>query len=248
MWPGHYGLFLAAGFLVAVATAMRRARGRGEDATAVRDLALVLLGGGLVGARVLYALVAGTSLVEALQVWRGGLIYFGGVAGALAAGGLWAHGRRRPLAPLADVLAPSVALGHAVGRLGCFAAGCCWGRPSAAPWAVRFVPASAAFAALVAAGQLTPTALATPPLHPTQLYEAAGELALFAALVHLGRRALRPGRVTAAYLGGYALVRLAVEPFRGDPRGTLLGLSTSQALALVALAVAVALARRFSRV
>jgi phosphatidylglycerol:prolipoprotein diacylglycerol transferase len=184
--------------------------------------------------------------LRALRVWEGGLVFYGGFFGALAVAVYYTRRFAMNFWRTADILAPSVALGHFFGRLGCFAAGCCWGKEAtgrALAWAVRFPSESLAFQDYVARGALPSSAEVTPPLHPVQLYEALGELTLFFALSLLGRRKRWDGQVLVAYLFGYAVLRFVVELFRGDAaRKFVIGwLSTSQFLALVAAAFAAAL-------
>ena len=251
-----YGVAIAVAFLVAIFVGTRTAERTGEDPDKVRDLCFWLLVSSLIGARLVFLAtnvpdyvrlcrVEGDCL-RPLRVWEGGLVFYGGFFGAL--GTAWWYMRRHamPFWRVADILAPSVALGHFFGRLGCFAAGCCWGAEAhgaALGWAARFGAESLAFQDYVARGALPPTADVTPPLHPVQLYEAAGELALFFFLSLLGRRKRWDGQVLVVYLLGYALLRFVVELFRGDAvRKFVVGtLSTSQAIALAALVLALAL-------
>jgi phosphatidylglycerol:prolipoprotein diacylglycerol transferase len=151
-----------------------------------------------------------------LHVWEGGLVFYGGVAGAVIVAVIFARRERWSFWVLGDVFAPGVAVGHALGRLGCFAAGCCFGKPSGA-WGVAFPVGSVAFDELGSLGELSPNASYTPPLHPTQLYEAGGELAIFALLLALRPRLReRPGALVLLYAALYALLRFVVELFRGD--------------------------------
>ena len=152
-------------------------------------------------------------------------MFYGGLIGALVAAVVLLRRYRLPFFEVADVLAPSVALGHFFGRLGCFSAGCCYGRSCSPAWGVVFSHPLAA--------EISGTPLGV-PLVPTQLYEAAFNLANYAFLAWLFRRRLRPGSVLAAYLIGYGVARFVIEFFRGDAdRGFVLGgaLSTSQAIA-----------------
>jgi phosphatidylglycerol---prolipoprotein diacylglyceryl transferase len=246
-----YGLAIAGGFLVAIGVGVRTARRTGEDPDRVRDLCFWLLVSSLVGARLLFILTNIPDYVQlcrvegdclrALRVWEGGLVFYGGFFGAL--GFAWWYTRRHQMRfwRTADILTPSVALGHFFGRLGCFAAGCCWGKPVA--WGVRFPSTSLVFEDYVARGALPSTAQVTPPLHPVQLYEAAGELVLFFALYLLGRRKRWDGEVLVAYLVGYSVLRFVVERYRGDAvrKFVFAGLSTSQTIAIGAAALGIAL-------
>ena len=114
-----------------------------------------------------------------------------------------------------DVFAPGIALGHVTGRLGCFAAGCCYGRPTNVPWAVIFTNP------LAAANVGTPLGI---PLHPTQLYEAGAELLILVVLLATERRGRPfPGRTFWLYMFLYAISRYIIEFYRGDPRGAIFG-------------------------
>ena len=279
-----YGLLIAVGAIVSVLFALRQGRRMGFDAAAVLDMAFWALVAGLAGSRALYVLVhlgdyaqlclgtgAPRPALRALAdcatpffIWQGGLVFYGGALGA-AGVILWvAHRRSWPLGDVADLLAPSLALAHGLGRLGCFLAGCCYGKVSSL--GLHFPPASVAYHELVRSGRLAPEAPFTPPLAPTQLYEAVGEFLLFALLVVLRRRPRFSGGLALIYVMGYTLLRAIVEVMRGDaargylfeiilPRLALwlslptdqpLALSTSQAISL-ALGVAAAVAYRILR-
>ncbi len=251
-----YGVAIAVAFLVAIFVGTRTAARSGEDPDKVRDLCFWLLVSSLIGARLVFLATNVPDYVRlcreehdcfrALRVWEGGLVFYGGFFGALAVAVYYTRRHAMNFWRTADILAPSVALGHFFGRLGCFAAGCCWGKEAtgrAVAWAARFGAESLAFQDYVARGALPERAEVTPPLHPVQLYEAFGELALFFALSLLGRRKRWDGQVLVAYLFGYALLRFTVELYRGDAvRKFVVGsLSTSQFLALVAVLFAGAL-------
>ncbi len=251
-----YGVAIAVAFLVAIFLGTRTAARSGEDPDKVRDLCFWLLVSSLIGARLVFIATNVPDYVRlcreehdcwrALRVWEGGLVFYGGFFGALAVAVYYTRRHAMSFWRTADILAPSVALGHFFGRLGCFAAGCCWGKEAtgrALLWAARFPSESLAFQDYVARGALPDGAELTPPLHPVQLYEALGELALFFALSVLGRRKRWDGQVLVAWLLGYALLRFTVELYRGDAARKFVAgaLSTSQFLALVAALVAVAL-------
>jgi phosphatidylglycerol---prolipoprotein diacylglyceryl transferase len=264
-----YGVAIAAGFIIAIWIGVRQAAHVGEDPDPVRDLCFWLLVSSMLGARLLFVLtnlpafaqtcsraVNESSLrnalwgcTRALHLWEGGLVFFGGLFAAVATAWWFTHRRGMSFARTADILAPSVALGHFFGRLGCFAAGCCWGRESSAPWAVRFPSVSLVFQQYVTDGLLDRGAGVTPPLHPVQLYEAFGELALFFGLAWFARRKRYDGQVLVVYLVAYAILRFVVELYRGDAGRKFLiaGISTSQAIALASLPLAAWLAFAFRR-
>jgi phosphatidylglycerol---prolipoprotein diacylglyceryl transferase len=263
--PLHsYGLLIASAFLVGIWLAQREARRRGQDPERLADLAFWILVAALVGSRVYFILVnwddyfgAGRVLVSTpfgriprlLAFWEGGLVFYGGFIGA-ALTALW-YMRRQGMAflPHADTLIPSVAFGHFLGRLGCFSAGCCWGEVAHGhlPWAARFPPASLAYQTFTSRAHpeafLAADRLSTLPLHPVQLYEAFGELAIFLVLVTVVRpRKVFHGQVLAAWLLMYAVLRTVVEVFRGDvERGVVAGLGVGQWTSLAIFAVGAAL-------
>lgn len=195
---------------------------------------------GLAGARLLPiiqdALAAGRLTYGLIAA--GGLVFYTGALAALCA--MYAGCRIMRLSPwpLLDAVCLYLPLGHAFGRLGCFFGGCCFGAPTGSVCGVRFPAGSPAFLQHKSQGLLPDGAVASLPVHPSQLYETAGNLLLFALLLAVARnRALPPGRLTALYLGGYAVLRFTLEFWRGDAlRGVYFGLSASQYIALVTLA------------
>jgi len=232
-----YGLLIALGLALGIALGAREARRRGLDVGRVLDFAFWGTVAGLVGARVAYGLVNLGELARTcargtdgargllgvvsdctrfLAVWQGGLVFYGGAVGAGLVAVIFARRERWSYWLLGDVFAPGVAVGHALGRLGCYAAGCCFGKESG-PWGAAFPVGSVAFDELGSVGALQPGAAFTPPLHPTQLYEAGGELAVFALLLFLRPRLrARRGALLLSYAALYALLRFVVELFRGD--------------------------------
>jgi len=135
------------------------------------------------------------------MVQRGGLVYYGGLIGAALACLLYARVKHLPLWKLADVLAPSIALGSVFGRTGCLLNGCCYGRACTLPWAIHFPPGHETY----------PNGV-----HPTEIYDALLNLVLYLGLAWLFRRKKFDGQVFAAYLMCYAVTRSIVESFRGD--------------------------------
>ena len=204
-----FGLLVALGFIPGTWIASRRAGTVGLIPRSIHDLVFPwLLVGGLIGARILYVIsywdrdFAGKPLLEAIAIWRGGLVFYGGLIGATLAGLIGIHLKKLPLWKTIDCLAPGAALGHVFGRLACLLNGCCYGRTCDLPWAIH-LPSDHASAGL--------------PIHPAQLYEAALNLILCGVLVfcHARQRFLE-GQIFALYLMIYAMVRTVSEFFRGD--------------------------------
>jgi phosphatidylglycerol:prolipoprotein diacylglycerol transferase len=204
-----YGVMIAIAFLAGLWTASRRGLRDGFRPEQVLDAGPWLIVGAILGARIVYVTTywreqfAGGSIWEIFMIQRGGLVYYGGLIGAALGGMLYVRLKKLPLWKLGDVLAPSIALGYVFGRIGCFLNGCCYGKPSSLPWAIRF-PAD------------NPNHPPTTPVHPTQVYDALLSLILYAGLAWLYRRKKFDGQVFGTYLLGYACTRSFVELFRGD--------------------------------
>lgn len=202
-----YGVLVATGFLVGLWTASRRALRENISPERVIDLGPWLVIGAIVGARALYVIsywqedFANKPFTEIFMVRHGGMVFYGGLIGAILAGWIYVRWKKLDFWKLADILAPSIALGHAFGRLGCLMNGCCYGRPTDLPWAIHFPNDH-------------PTGGVG--VHPTELYEAGLNLLLFAALSWFHRRKKYDGQVFALYLVSYAVLRGIVEIFRGD--------------------------------
>ncbi len=212
-----YGVCVALGFLAAFALFRRRAKRAGLGADLATNLLLLLFGAGLIGARAWYvARYWREEFVdnprEIFMLQHGGLVFLGGFFAAMAALWVWSRMKRIPLAPVADALAPCLALGQVFGRVGCFMNGCCYGRVSDAPWAIA---------------PNAPPAVAGIPRHPTQLYEALGLLDLTLALIFMQRFQRYPGQIAWSYALLYAILRFSVEFFRGDVPHDLVGRFTS---------------------
>lgn len=221
-----FGVFVALGFTAGMWVGGREAERFGLDKQAFQDLCFTLLVSSVAGARLFFVLLEwkyfAAHPLHVFSLWEGGLVFYGGFLGAALAV-VW-HVRRKGLSPwdAADAIAPGLALGQAFGRLGCTFAGCCYGAACNLPWAITFHdPRRAGDAPLGV------------PLHPTQLYEAIGNFALFTLLfVFLAPKRRFRGQLFATYLTLYPVLRFVVELFRADPRGSFGPLSTSQALGI----------------
>lgn len=233
-----YGLFVALGFLTALGIARREAARMGENPTLILDLGFYMLIAAIVGARLFFLAVTPEVLSESpwavFQIWKGGLVFYGGFIAALVTAIVYVHKIKVPFFRIADIFAPGLAAGHAVGRVGCFFAGCCYGKTCDLPWAVVFRDPMS----------LAPTGV---HLHPTQLYSVVGNLLVFMFLWLYRKRTRYTGQLFWLYVLLYGLVRSFLELFRGDiPRGFLFGgLSVSQGIGLaLAASAAVMLLRQ----
>jgi phosphatidylglycerol:prolipoprotein diacylglycerol transferase len=231
-----YGVLLAAAYLLGLQFAVTRARARGLPPQRVMDLGIWIIVSALVGAKLLLLVVEfkvlSASPRELFGLARAGGIFYGGLIAGVGTAAWYIRRHGLPLWSTADVFAPGIALGHAVGRLGCLMAGCCFGRPAAVPWAITFHDPAAA------ANVGTPLGI---PLHPTQLYEAAAEAAILLTLVALERSGRGfPGRTFWTYLLLYGVSRFVIEFYRGDSRGMVFGtLPTSQFISLLLVPLAI---------
>lgn len=201
-----YGILAAVAFVLAFGTASRRAPRAGIEGEEIFNLAPWIILGAVIGARVLYVIsywdkeFAGQPWYHVFNM-RSGLVYYGGLIGASLGTIIYCARRKLALWRIADIFSPSVALGHAIGRIGCFMTGCCYGRECSLPWAVHFPKEHWTHGVGV---------------HPTQLYESSLNFAFYVFLAWLFRRRKFDGQVFAIYLIGYSIIRAFTESFRGD--------------------------------
>lgn len=233
---GTYGLILTVGFFLALALAQRLARRDAIPADRIADLAISLLLGGIIGSKALMIIVDLASGVPPAQILdlgylRAGGAIHGGVIGGLAVFFWRMRKLKLPLAATLDALTPAVALGQAIGRMGCFSAGCCYGTECHLPWAVTFTNPDAQW--------LSGTPLNV-PVHPVQLYTLAANAAVMGILLFAGRRRRFAGQVGALYFILEGIGRIVTEIWRADlDRGFLMGipwLSTGRLTALIFVA------------
>src|SRR5713101_3310162 len=232
-----YGVLLAAAYLLGLKLAMVRAAKRGLDSARVLDLGIYIIIAALVGAKLLLLVTDFRTFKndprELLTLARSGGVFYGGLILAVIVAVWYIRRIGLPLWTTCDVFAPGIALGHVVGRFGCFFAGCCYGKPTTVPWAITFTDPFAA------ANTGTPLNV---PLHPTQLYEAGAEALILVALLATESRGRRfAGRTFWLYMLLYAISRFIVEMFRGDPRGTVFMFSTSQFISVILIPLALAM-------
>jgi len=232
-----YRTLLATSFVVCTLLAVRESRKRPGGIELSPAIGIWAMLGSLLGARIFFVLQYGepSELWRALLVWEGGLVFYGGLIGGLAAAAIHLALRGTPFLNAADSVAPYLALGEAITRVGCFLNGCCWGTMCTWPWAVTFPPHSPAFSQQVHDGLLSPEASHALPVHPTQLYMTCG--LVLVCLVLKGVLVRRPpaGVVFFGYLLLYGLLRFLVELVRGDSAHSVGGITVSGAVSLTLL-------------
>jgi phosphatidylglycerol:prolipoprotein diacylglycerol transferase len=252
-----YGLMIALGFMVGMQLAVREARRidldpRGGFDQFVLDLTFWILVSSIIGSRLLFILVEwedeySRDPLKILQFWKGGFVFYGGLLGAVVFSVYYSMKKGRSFFLVADTLIPFVSLGQFFGRIGCFAAGCCWGDavPHDFPLGVQFPAGSMIHGSMKASGLIDPDAAYTLHVHPVQLYESLANLCLFGVLLLLRTQKRFHGMVLAGYLFCYPLIRYGIEILRGDAnRGeNMLGtpFSTSQLISLGLFSVGLAI-------
>ena len=214
-----YGVLVATGILLALWLARRQSPRMGLDPDEVWNLGIYMVLAGLVGAKLWYVLenfgfyAENPRALFSMDTLQAAGVWYGGFLSALLVVAIYVRKANFGFLPLVDTVAAPLALGHGLGRLGCFSAGCCWGQPATMGWGVTFTSEYAAQTVGVPLGVA---------LHPTQLYEFTTEMLAFLFLVWLGTRRKFPGQLFAAYLMWYGVARGCIEFFRGDPGRTLL--------------------------
>lgn len=223
-----YGLFITLGFAAGIALAAYRAKRRGLDPNEIMNMATLVIAAAIVGSRLLYVAVNPAQFIERpvriLFVQEGGLVFLGGLLAVIPVISWYLLRYRLDYLLWADLMFPSVPLGHIFGRTGCFLNGCCHGHPTESWWGVVF------------------------PVHgdgvartPTQLFEAFANLAILLLLLAIDRRKPREGLVFSSYILLYSAWRFGIEFVRGDDRGALvLGMPVSQTLSLAGILVGLA--------
>lgn len=217
-----YGLLAAMGFAFATVYLLRQNKKLNPQLISQDNLLNLIFGiiiCAVIGARSLFVIVElknFNSIWEIFKIWEGGLVYYGGFILSAAFFIVFARIKKINVLKLLDLFAPAAALGHFFGRLGCFAAGCCYGKPADLPWVVEFTSQDS----------LAPTDI---HLHPTQIYEAGANFLIFLLLYFYSKKSRRNGKVFSLYLILYPAARFTIEFFRFDWRGEMFfGFSISQ--------------------
>lgn len=221
-----YGLFIAAAFMMAIAWSMREARQRGLNPDLLADLGFYVILGSILGARILYVLINPSYFrhnpAEIFMFWKGGLVFSGGAILATIFAIRFLQSRQQDLWLWLDTVVPGIALGEAIGRIGCLAAGCCYGAQCSLPWAIAFHFEES----------LAPLNV---PLHPTQLYHSLAGLICFVLALLIKSRIHHTGWLMGIFLMQFGAFRFVIELFRADYRGDFGPISVTQFIALGAI-------------
>lgn len=227
-----YGLFVAAGFLVGLMVTIKIGKAEGITPQQTMDIGFLIIVAAIVGSRLLYVLMNISYYIDrpmdAFKMWQGGLVFSGGIVCVLLTV-IW-YTRRHQLSfwKMADMWAPAMAIGQGIGRIGCFMAGCCYGKPTGSRWGVVFTDPHS----------LAPLNI---PLHPTQLYSSVSNFIIFFILLLLHRKKRFDGQVFLWLMVLHSTARLFLERFRGDNRGMVLesSMTITQLVTLVILIAAI---------
>ena len=234
-----YGTMMVLGFFCGLGLAKLRIKNSQLTWPQMVDLSFYLLLAGILGAKLLFWIIFPreffyemsllfNSPMEFVKLIGNGFVFFGSVVGGAIMLSAYLRKHKISLLPAFDFLAPSLAIGHAFGRIGCFLAGCCYGKVCDLPWAVTFTD---------------PHTLAPPniPLHPTQLYESLFLFGLSGFLVAIEKKMIsKPGFIFALYVLLYTIWRFFLEFYRDDPRGTIFNglMTTTQGVSIIGAVIA----------
>lgn len=234
-----YGLMMAIGFSTCYFLLHRLARLTGRNPEEVDTIVMTSAICGVIGARIVYVIQNwetefAANPLQAIELWKGGLVFYGGLILAVVGLAVYALRKREKILSLFDFCAVLLPLGHAFGRVGCFFHGCCFGGICESGLGVRFPKLSPAWVHQVKTGAITQYSLQSLPVWPTQLFEAAGCLLLAIGLWFCYRKFTRfSGLTCGIYCIAYAILRFIIECLRDDPRGaTILTLSFSQMISI----------------
>ncbi|MCL6471626.1 MAG: prolipoprotein diacylglyceryl transferase [Firmicutes bacterium] len=221
-----YGVAIAVAFLFSIFLIRSEAKRKGFYPDLAYDIVLFAMIGGIIGARLVYVVDHwrdfAVNPAQVFAIWQGGLVFYGGLIGGALAVLIFVRQRRLSIGRVADMVAPSLAFGSAIGRLGCFANGCCYGKETSLPWGVTFTNSESS---------ARPLGI---PLHPTQLYEFTYNLIILGILLWARSRIKSDGLLFWIYISMYGFSRFIVEFFRTNPTFAL-GMSASQIFSIIML-------------
>ena len=227
-----YGLFVALGFIAGILVTIRLGKSIGITSNNVMDMGFVIILSGLIGSRLVYILINLQDFIahplNIIKIWEGGLVFSGGLVAVIIVMLLYVRHHGYNILTVGDLWAPAAAIGQAIGRIGCFFAGCCYGRLTDVPWGIVFTDPKC----------IAPRDI---PLHPTQLYSSFSSFIIFIILLLIHSKKKFDGQVFIWFLILHSTARLILERFRGDPRGIILtdNMTMTQFIAIIILIGAV---------
>lgn len=251
-----YGFMLMLGFLVVIYIARIKAKREGLNPEDISNLGLYTIFAGILGGRTFYVIQFFDSyknnLLDAFKIYEGGLVFYGGLMASIAAIVVYTKVKKLPVLKTIDIIAFGFGLGVACGRIGCFLNGCCWGDICSPDllWAVSFpksvdvnmmIDGSPAFLHHFDKGLVSVSDSRSLPIHPTQLYAAAGNILIFFIVKTFFNHRRRDGEVTMLFCGLYSIMRFTVEIFRDDNLPLFDGLTISQNASVLVLIATIAL-------
>ena len=232
-----FGACLAVAIILCYLVMVRLGRPSGFTPDFISNLLTILIVSGLIGARLFYVAehwsFYAAQPASILKIWEGGLMFFGGLLVACASLVIFIRLQKKPLAKVLDVVVTAVPLSHAIGRVGCFLNGCCYGRTSGSCVAVTFPHGSIPWPEQLREGLISSEAIRSLPVLPSQLFEAGLNFTIFIVMLLLFKRRHRhPGSQVAAYMMMYSVARFILELSRADERLHFGWFSISQAISL----------------
>lgn len=246
-----YGVLIFCACASALLMAVWRARREKVNPDAVYELAAWLFLGGVIGARLFFFIQHPEAFhhpADFFRTWEGGNVFYGCILGGLTGSILYWFRRPFPFLGMCDATAPAVAIGAAVGRIGCFLNGCCHGSTCELPWAVRFPAGSHAWVRQLNAGLIGPGEPTSLPVHPTQIYSSIAALGVLGLLLTYARRdSRRPGEVMGMLMVLYPLTRWPIEAIRSDEPSVFLGMSWAQNISVLLMLAGLATWRSVRR-
>ena len=231
-----YGLMIAIGFVSALFVAIHRGKKKGLDEDIFYGIFYCAIIGGALGCRLLYYIVEIPHIIQDVSIlwnFKVGYVVYGGIIGGIVASFIYCRFKKADFMEYFDMVMPEVSMAQGFGRIGCFCAGCCYGRETDAWYGITF-----------AHSNFAPNGVS---LIPTQLISSAGDFLIFALLLLYARKERETGRVGALYMILYGIGRFLVEFLRNDYRGSVGVLSTSQLISILIVAAGVCMYALFPR-
>lgn len=245
-----YGFMLMIAFLAGLYIARRKAASERLDPNTISDISIYTIISAIIGARLFFVVQNfgdyKNNLLDIFKIYQGGLVYYGGLIAVVVALLVFSRVKRIPLLKLLDTVVLATSLGLVFGRIGCFLNGCCYGKLSNLPWAVRFprtvdaqgfIDGSPVFLHHYEQGLIKLTDAYSLYVHPTQLYSSLLDLGIFFILYAFSDRFKKDGQTTLLFLLLYAPIRFCLELLRTDNPPIILGLTISQCISVVVIII-----------